>query len=53
MAVPTQKSYPLPGSLDTIRKEKRKNAVFISLHIMYFQSNLKCADLELLPNLTA
>ena len=44
----------MPGSLDTIRKEKCENAVFIiSLHIMYFQSSLKCADLELLPNLTA
>ena len=26
-----QESHPLPGSLNTIREEKRENAVFISL----------------------
>ena len=45
--VPMAGESHLPGSLSTIREEKRENAVFISLHIHFLSKSIHCADIEL------
>ena len=52
MAIPMTGEFPLSGSLNTIQIEKHENVVFISLLRILPSSQVKSADLELLPNLT-